>query len=453
MAYTTINKSTDYFNTKLYTGDGGTNALTGVGFQPDWVWIKNRTSGQDHQIYDAVRGVNKKLESNNTDAEATLGGGLQAFGTDGFTLGDHNESNDNADNYASWNWKAGGTAPSQTYVVKVVSDSGNKYRFDDFGTSAVTLDLQEGGTYTFDQSDSSNATHPLRFYTASDKSGGEYTTGVTTNGTPGSSGAYTRITVAASAPTLYYQCSSHAGMGGQVNTNSTFGSSNFSGSVQSTVSANTTAGFSIVTWTSLATGSNYTVGHGLGSTPAMIILKGRHESNNWMVYHHKNTSAPETDYLVLDEDGATSDYPIWNDTAPTSSVFTCGTWSGFDAGGTMVAYCFAEKTGYSKFGSYTANANADGAFVYTGFKPAWVIIKQNTNNSRNWVIQDNKRSIAGGANPNDDWLYANASDAEYDASSFPLDLVSMDLKLDIVMVVIKMNLVELHILTWHLVNH
>ena len=103
--------------------------------------------------------------------------------------------------------------------------------------------MQEGGTYTFDQADSSNSGHPLRFYTAADKSGGEYTTGVTTNGTPGSSGAYTRITVAASAPTLYYQCSSHAGMGGQANTNSTFGSSNFSGSIQSNVSVNTTAGF------------------------------------------------------------------------------------------------------------------------------------------------------------------------------------------------------------------
>ena len=109
---------------------------------------------------------------------------------------------------------------------------------------------------------------PLRFYTAADKTGGEYTTGVTTTGTPGSSGAQTVITEAASAPTLYYQCSNHAGMGGQANTNSTFGSSNFAGSYQSLVSANTTAGFSIVTYS--GTGSNATVGHGLGVAPLWI---------------------------------------------------------------------------------------------------------------------------------------------------------------------------------------
>ena len=135
MAYTTISKSKTHFNTKLYTGNGGTNALTGVGFQPDLVWIKNRTSGQDHQIYDAVRGVNKKLESNNTDAEATLGGGLQAFGTDGFTLGDHNESNDNGDNYVSWNFKANGAGSSNSDGSVSATVSANTTA----GISIVTL--------------------------------------------------------------------------------------------------------------------------------------------------------------------------------------------------------------------------------------------------------------------------------------------------------------------------
>ncbi|BCV05704.1 MAG: hypothetical protein CM15mV114_210 [Caudoviricetes sp.] len=138
-----------------------------------------------------------------------------------------------------------------------------KIRFDDFGTSAVTLDLQEGGTYTFDQSDSSNSGHPLRFYTASDKSGGgsEYTTGVTTTGTAGSSGAKTVITVAASAPTLYYQCSNHAGMGGQANTNSLFGLSNFQEYSINCFCFKTLSGLSIIKYT--GSGSNATIGHGL----------------------------------------------------------------------------------------------------------------------------------------------------------------------------------------------
>ena len=125
----------------------------------------------------------------------------------------------------------------QDFYVKVVSDSGNKYRFDDFGTSAVTLDLEEGSTYVFDQSDSSNSGHPLRFSTTSDgthNSGSEYTTGVTTTGTPGSAGAKTTIVVASSAPTLYYYCSAHSGMGGRQH-QYTAGASNFDGSIQSTV--------------------------------------------------------------------------------------------------------------------------------------------------------------------------------------------------------------------------
>ncbi len=254
MAYTTIDKPTDYFNTVLYTGNGGsTQAITGVGFQPDWVWVKSRSDTEQHALWDSVRGGSKRLISDSTGAEYDNSTqGIQSFDSDGFTAGDSDQYNKSSQNVASWNWLAGGNAPTQTYTVKVVSDSGNKYRFDDFGTSAVTLDLQEGGTYTFDQSDSSNSGHPLRFSTTSDGShggGSEYTTNVTTTGTPGSSGAKTVITVASGAATLYYYCTQHSGMGGQANTNSTFGSSNFGGSIQSTVSANSTAGFSIVSFT------------------------------------------------------------------------------------------------------------------------------------------------------------------------------------------------------------
>ena len=107
MAYTTINKPSDYFNTKLYTGNGGTNAITGVGFQPDWTWIKSRNASNNHRNYDAVRGATKIIYQNLTNAEATQSNGLTAFGSDGFTLGDDGNSNSNNATYASWNWKAG----------------------------------------------------------------------------------------------------------------------------------------------------------------------------------------------------------------------------------------------------------------------------------------------------------------------------------------------------------
>jgi hypothetical protein len=408
MAYTTINKSTDHFNTKIYTGNGSTQSITGVGFQPDWVWIKNRSDSRKHNLYDAVRGVTKRIVSNDTAAEDTASNGLTAFGTDGFTTGSEQDTNHNGNNFVSWNWKAGGTAPAITYVVKVVSDSGNKYRFDDFGTSAVTLDLQEGGTYTFDQADSSNSGHPLRFYTAADKSGGEYTTGVTTNGTPGSSGAYTRITVAASAPTLYYQCSSHAGMGGQANTNSTFGSSNFSGSIQSTVSANTTAGFSIVSYTGNTT-AGATVGHGLGAAPKWVVTKNLPSTTyGWYVYH---ASLGNNKNLYLhSNDSQVSGTSRWNDTTPTSSVFTLGTNAGTNGSANMIAYCFAEKAGYSKMGMYKGTGSTNGTFVYTGFKPAFVIFKRSDGGSENWFVLDNKRD--DGMNPRNSYLMPNSNSAE-----------------------------------------
>ena len=407
---------TEYFNTVLYTGNGSTQNITGAGFQPDLVWGKERPNAESNWLFDSIRGATKQISSNSTNGEGTQSTMLTSFDSDGFTMGSDGAGNQSSTTYVSWNWKAGGAAPAQTYVVKVVSDSGNKYRFDDFGTSAVTLNLQEGGTYTFDQSDSSNSGHPLRFSTTSNGThggGSEYTTGVTTTGTPGSAGAKTVITVAASAATLYYYCSSHSGMGGQANTNATFGSTNLDGSILSTVSANTDAGFSIVSYT--GTGSNATVGHGI-ATPDMIIAKRRDATENWPVY---TAFTGSSQYAYLDHtNGFSSATSVWQGVDPTSSVFSIGTSLTVNSsGGTYIAYCFHSVEGYSKVGSYVGNGNAAGTFVYTGFRPSWIMIR--SSGVGHWIIFDVTRHPT---NVNDARIYANVNNAE--DSSYSLDLLS-----------------------------
>jgi len=440
MAYTTIDDPTIFFNTITWSGvDGSDRALTGVGFQPDWVWSKARTDAYSHVLFDAVRGAgsNKELYSDLTQSEGGTGstasnGFISSFDSDGFST-DNGSANTNlyfnasGKTYVAWNWLAGGTAPSQTYSVKVVSDSGNKYRFDDFGTSAVTLDLQEGGTYTFDQSDSSNSGHPLRFSTTSNGThggGSEYTTGVTTTGTPGSAGAKTVITVAASAPTLYYYCTQHSGMGGQANTNSTFGSSNFSGSIQANVSANTTAGFSIVSYTGNAT-SGATVGHGLGVTPDMLVVKNRDNASYAFTVYHKSTGNSGAMFWATTD--AFGDYNgagyLRNPNSSTFETYFTSNGNAINASGDKyITYCFAEKKGYSKFGSYTGNGNADGTFIYTGFKPAFVIVKNTVTAPTDWIMIDNKRPGYNLGLP----IQPNLSNAE--GSSDTADLLSNGFK-------------------------
>ena len=406
-----------HFATFTYTGTGSSGDVVNitnsdVDFTPDFVWVKTRDVTNDHILSDAVRGGNKYLVSSENYAEQTDTDKIRAFIQNGFESGTDGDTNWSGSRpFVAWNWNAGDT-DGKTYTVKVVSDSGNKYRFDDFGTSAVTLDLAEGGTYVFDWSDSSAQSHPIRFSTTSDGTHGggtEYTTGVVKD----DSAYKTTITVAASAPTLYYYCQYHSGMGGQVNTNSTLGSSNFDGSLQATVKANTTAGFSIGTYTAQSSGSA-TVGHGLGIAPDVVITKSRTVTSNWYIYH-KDIGQ---DGWILFTSGAatTSNSAVWNP-APTSSVFTYG--SGLVNQGNIVFYAFSEVAGYSKFGSYTGNGSTDGTFVFTGFRPAFILWKSSTQTATNWVMVDNKRDTF---NVVDAYLLAdvgnNVSGAEGD-----LDLV------------------------------
>ena len=429
----TILLPNEHFNTLLYTGNGSTQSITGLNFAPDWVWIKERSSTSSHALGDTVRGALKVLESDTTDTEASTSTNFVSFDSNGFTHGNGGRVNESGQTYVAWNWN-GGDAASKTYrvVVSSAGGSGNKYRFRNsansatFAADAVTLDLEEGGTYTFDGSDSTMASHPIKLSTTANGThggGSSYNTGVTyeLDGSTVTESAYVSgyssatsrkliITVAASAPTLYYYCHVHSGMGGQINTNSTKGSTNFDGSVQSTVKANTTAGFSIVTYT--RNGGSITVGHGLGVAPNIHIRKRRASAaDSWIAY---NTIIDGSmDYLLLNNTDAKGDSGF---TAPTSTTFND------DGTGNMVVYAFSEVAGYSKFGMYKGTGSTDGAFVYTGFRPALVITKQ-TNAAGSWFLFDNKRN---GSNETEPYVMANVSNTE--ATDLGWDLLSNGFK-------------------------
>jgi len=313
MAYTTINDPTAFFQTILYTGNATDDrSISGVGFQPDWLWVKERSATSGHIIVDSIRGATKFIQSHNTTAEDTNADIIQAFESDGFEIGTHGAINENTQTYVAWNWKAG-----------------------------------------------------------------------------------TSFTNDASATSV--------------------------GSVDSAGSVSTDAGFSIINVVKNNT-TAHTVAHGLGAVPQMIIGKSRTGSSyRWIVYHKDigNTHA-----LYLNENFVKTDsVTFWNDTTPTSSVFSLGTDNSWN--GTSIFYCFAEKQGYSKFGSYTGNNDDNGTFVYTGFKPAFVMVKITAGQTDNWIMQDNKINSFNGASSQR--LRPNSSGAEF-SSSNEIDLLSNGFK-------------------------
>jgi len=307
MAYSSITKPGLHFKAVTFTGNTSAgHAITGVGFQPDWVWLKTVDSSNNHTIFDVVRGVTNRIRSNQNNAQNTSSG-VTSFDTDGFTVGTDSAGNDGS--MISWNWK---TQNSQ-------------------------------------------------------------------------------------------------------------GSSNTDGSTNTTyTSVNTTAGFSISTYE--GTGSNATFGHGLGVTPAMVLVKNIDASQNWFMYHQ---GIGATQLLRLNStSGKISSSTSWNNTAPTSSVVSIGTEAGTNQNGsTHVAYCFAEKRGYSKFGVYKGNGNANGSFIFLGFRPAFVMVKS-SNSTTEWHMSDIARRPR---NPNNSYLSASSSAAEN--TSNPTDFLSNGFKI------------------------
>ena len=208
-------------------------------------------------------------------------------------------------------------------------------------------------------------------------------------------------------------------------------SSNSGGTITSTVQANTTAGFSIITYTGNFT-DNQTIGHGLSQAPEALIIKNRDTgSTSWVIYH-EGLNFPTKDLIYFNSNAANDHDPTFNNTAPSSSVITMGAYSFNNrSGDSHVCYAFHSVKGYSKFGSYQGNGNEDGAFIYTGFKPKWVMIKCTTSASTSWNIFDTTREDDGGSedgNVMTEFLQADSSGAENTSGSNISDFLSNGFK-------------------------
>ena len=446
MAYTTIDKHSSHFEISQWAGDGGTQNITNHNFQPDRILLKSRATGDGWSLQDSVRGFGSTTKLSPYDGSGPNDSGGGSWGnygylsqalTNGFTTvagSNPGQNNKSGNNYVGYSQLAGGTAPTQTYTVKVVSDSGNKYRFDDFGTSAVTLDLQEGGTYTFDSSDSTVNSHPFVLGTSSGVDG-SYTTGVTykldgvtktySQYTSGFSSATSRqliITVAASAPTLYYNCSVHSGMGGAINTNSTFGSSNFKGTIQSKVSVNTAAGFSIVTW---AGGTGGSIGHGLGGVPGMWCIKRLANGTNHIVYHRGCSSGYFLKWNLANAQDNANNYMTSQDA--DKLVFSNSDHAANSSGDNYVGYFWREIPGFSRMGRYQGNGSTNGTYVFCGFKPRVLMIKR-LSSSDEWRIYDDQREDFDG-NQISKTMYPSTTTAEANDTGSGVDFLSNGFKM------------------------
>jgi hypothetical protein len=320
--------------------------ITGLAFQPDFFWAKERITGRSHNLFDSARGVTKSLRTDGADGEQTIAvsatGKLKTFNSDGYTFGADTDTSYGSVNYGTtnhvgWNWKAGGAPTTDN-----VAGAGNTPTAGSVKIDGANLGSALAGTI-----------------------------------------AATRL------------------------------------------SANTTAGFSIVTYT--GTGANATVAHGLGFAPKFFMIKGRNQTASWHGWH---TALAGTEYIDINNTSAKSTLAsIWNSTVPSSTVFSLGTESTVNGNtNTFVAYLFAEIPGYSKFGSYVGNSSTDGTFVHCGFRPRYVMVKISSGSTASWNIFDTGRSAS---NLSKERLGADLSSAEDSSGSYGIDILSNGFKLRI----------------------
>ena len=313
MAYTNIDDPSAYFQTAIYSGSNSDLTVTNDGnsdLKPDLLWIKQRSSTENHMLVDSTRGVTKYLSTDSAAAEATVTSRVASLDTDGFTLnGASNPVNASGATYVGWQWKANG------------------------GTT----------------------------------------------------------------------------------------SSNTDGDLTSTVQFNSTAGFSIVTYTGKDPIEPLQVGHGMGEAPDVIIIKNRSSGRLWPVYHKDLTSPAANRYLILNGStyGELANSTLWGNVAPSSTIISTGENAGVNQPNeNLVAYCWKKRQGFSKFGKYVGNGNANGAFVYLGFKPAFLMLKNITNGGHNWHLMDTKINPTGNLIRQNLAPSANIAEQAYDICDF-----------------------------------
>jgi len=453
----TIADGSKYFDTKLYTGNSGTQALTmsNSAMSPGFVWLKERSTTGDHELFDTVRGVHKYLESNSTNAESTSTTTLTSFDSNGFTLGSSSLVNDNNVTYAGWAWDAGSSNTtiaagglnssaynqSQTWSNNIAANTGSvsnpTYAFNGNLTNGADTTASSGSddrvitaTLGLTLSNEYVEVYPNHTYSGyyATIDGVKQTTQyfTSTNGWK-IMGPFTGTLTSVSVTNGTESSNRPAGIrgikvAGKILVDSGVTPPNVP-SIASQVRASAESGFSIVSWT--GTGANGTLGHGLNTEPELIIVKLRNNTvgHDWSVY---SKPTGNTHLLKLNDTPAASSAPTaWNNTTPTSSVFTVGSGDAVNENTKdVIAYCFSPVEAYSSIGKYTGNASDDGPFVYTGHSVAWIIIKR-TDAVDNWVIYDVARDTynIGGRR-----LYPDLNNAESQNVSHYIDILSNGFK-------------------------